>query len=392
MNKIQLGVDDISSTPLAIGFEGEQNHTQIVIYWTALYEQYPNAAATMVMRPPVGDAYPRVIQQDENKIIWDVSASDTATAGSGAYQLTFTDSDEIIKTYIGQYTVMPSLSGSGEEPTPVTDWVNAANEVLAAVEQYTESIESKAPKANPVFTGEVKLGSSASLGRAAGSVVGSNSAVFGTNSRATQTASFAQGSSNYATGQSSHAEGTETHAEGYASHAEGRQTYARSFAQHVAGTYNVKDTETTSYTKGTYAEIIGNGTADNARSNARALDWNGNERLKGDLYIHCNADSTGGKKVAAEVDVQTVTGATPTIIGVDNTRYMCGEVDTISITPPESGIIDVVFSCGSIPAVLTIPDTVKFPEWFDSTTLEADRTYEINILDGVYGLVTSWGN
>jgi hypothetical protein len=32
-----------------------------------------------------------------------------------------------------------------------------------------------------------------------------------------------------------------------------------------------------------YAEIIGNGTADNARSNARALDWNGNEYLKGDI-------------------------------------------------------------------------------------------------------------
>ena len=33
--------------------------------------------------------------------------------------------------------------------------------------------------------------------------------------------------------------------------------------------------------RGTYIEIVGNGTADNARSNARTLDWSGNEILTG---------------------------------------------------------------------------------------------------------------
>jgi len=47
-----------------------------------------------------------------------------------------------------------------------------------------------------------------------------------------------------------------------------------------------------------YAEIVGNGVSDYKRSNARALDWNGNEYLNGDLYVNCNADSTGGTKVA----------------------------------------------------------------------------------------------
>lgn len=371
MNKIQLGVDGISSTPLAIGFEGEQNHTQIVIYWTALYEEYPNAAVTMVMRPPVGDAYPRVIQQDENKIIWDVSATDTATAGSGEYQLTFTNSEEVIKTYIGRYTVAPSLSGSGTEPEPVTDWVNAANEVLAEVEQVVVDVNNKAPKASPVFTGSI------SMGRKTGTTVGYNS--------------LAQGTNVTASGADSSAQGFEAVASGAQSHAEGSHTVAAAQAQHVSGRYNVQDS--------TSAEIIGNGYADIDpqtwvetihRSNARVLDWNGNERLAGDLYIKCNADSTGGKKVAAEVDVQTVTGTTPTITGVDNTRYMCGEVSTISITPPASGIIDVIFTSGSTPAVLTVPNTVKFPAWFDPSALEADKTYEINILNGVYGVVSAW--
>lgn len=139
-----------------------------------------------------------------------------------------------------------------------------------------------------------------------------------------------------------------------------------------------------------FAEIVGNGSSANSRSNARSLDWNGNERLKGDLYVGCNDDSSGGKKVATEVAVETVSGTTPTITGVNNTRYICGEVSTISITPPSSGIFDVIFTSGSTPAILTIPSTVKLPEWFDADSLEANKTYEINILDGIYGAVSSW--
>jgi hypothetical protein len=37
--------------------------------------------------------------------------------------------------------------------------------------------------------------------------------------------------------------------------------------------------------KGNYVEIVGNGTADNARSNARTLDWSGNEVLAGKLTL-----------------------------------------------------------------------------------------------------------
>jgi len=49
-----------------------------------------------------------------------------------------------------------------------------------------------------------------------------------------------------------------------------------------------------------YAEIIGNGTDINARSNARALDWDGNEYLAGDVYVNCGSDSTGGSKLPNE--------------------------------------------------------------------------------------------
>lgn len=47
-----------------------------------------------------------------------------------------------------------------------------------------------------------------------------------------------------------------------------------------------------------YVEMIGNGSlTTRIRSNARTLDWDGNERLMGDLYVRCNSDSTGGEKL-----------------------------------------------------------------------------------------------
>ena len=157
--------------------------------------------------------------------------------------------------------------------------------------------------------------------------------------------SHAEGGGTFAKNQNSHAEGSGAIANGSASHAEGNSTIATGAYEHVSGAYNVEDTAptwvaSTSYQvgdfvsrtetftdgggitrtrtviykcktansdstfksnkwtdAGQYLESIGNGTSDNARSNARALDWDGNEYLKGDIYVGCNADSTGGIKI-----------------------------------------------------------------------------------------------
>lgn len=83
-----------------------------------------------------------------------------------------------------------------------------------------------------------------------------------------------------------------------------------------------------------------------------------------------------------------VSGTTPTIVAKSGIRYVCGEVATLDFTPSASGICDVVFTSGSTPTVVTLPSTVKFPD--GSFVAEADTTYEINILDGIYGAVMAW--
>lgn len=88
-----------------------------------------------------------------------------------------------------------------------------------------------------------------------------------------------------------------------------------------------------------------------------------------------------------KVNVVSMDGTEVTINGVANTRYICGEVTSLTIYPPETGIIDVLFSVGSSNAVVTLPNTVKMPSNYQ---ISLDTTYEINIMDGVYGAVMSW--
>ncbi len=171
-----------------------------------------------------------------------------------------------------------------------------------------------------------------------------------------QPGSHAEGYQTRAIGNASHSEGANTLASGQNSHAEGYETIAAGGYSHVSGRYNIPDnwenwtewvantsyevgdevkrtitvdnvTTVTGYTCKTansdaeftssnwwiasdmnYLEIVGNGAADNARSNARALDRIGNEYLAGDLYVHAASNSTGGTKVATISDLPDISG------------------------------------------------------------------------------------
>ena len=84
-----------------------------------------------------------------------------------------------------------------------------------------------------------------------------------------------------------------------------------------------------------------------------------------------------------------VAGETPTIVGEPYHLYVCGEVSTLDFTPSETGLCDVIFISGTTPTVLTLPNTLLFPIWFDPDHLESNATYEINVMDGKYGAVTA---
>lgn len=90
-------------------------------------------------------------------------------------------------------------------------------------------------------------------------------------------AGHAEGSQSITAGDYAHGEGLHGWATGRCSHAQNNHTIAASADQTAMGRYNAIDSNDT------YAFIIGNGSDANNRSNAFAVDWNGNVTANGQV-------------------------------------------------------------------------------------------------------------
>lgn len=152
----------------------------------------------------------------------------------------------------------------------------------------------------------------------------------GTQTTASKYGSHTEGAYTTASGFYSHAEGYYTTASGQGAHAEGVHTTAKGQVQHVSGQYNVIDNANK------YIEIVGNGTP-SANSNARTLDWNGNEVLAGKLTVGTGPTSNMDVATKQYVDTQTSSIVVPTKTSdltndsgfVDNTYHDSSKQDTL---------------------------------------------------------------
>lgn len=89
----------------------------------------------------------------------------------------------------------------------------------------------------------------------------------------------------------------------------------------------------------------------------------------------------------ASVIRETVSGTSATLDTEVDTLYLCGEMTALTIdTYPPTGIFSVVFTSGTTATVLTVPQTLIMPDGF---TVEANKRYEINVMDG-YAVVAEW--
>ena len=101
--------------------------------------------------------------------------------------------------------------------------------------------------------------------------------------------SFSGGNGNVSSGGNSFAFGGGNTASGVNSTAFGMGNVSNHREQIVFGAYNTPDPSSApNYARGNYIEIVGNGLSENAQSNARTLDWSGNEVLAGGLTINGN--------------------------------------------------------------------------------------------------------
>ena len=126
--------------------------------------------------------------------------------------------------------------------------------------------------------------------------IGDYSVVIGHECAAPGQYSYAEGYQNYARGAYNHVEGRfctaydpGNHVEGYGCqamygeymHVEGNHSVGKANYQHIQGKYNVS----TGTLLNNYADVIGNGTSENARSNAYNMTWGGNAEFQGEVYV-----------------------------------------------------------------------------------------------------------
>lgn len=229
------------------------------------------------------------------------------TAGYDFHTLTETTSEgteqEIGKLYLAQKQVTGITQSGTQLNVATVD--QSGNESSTALEL---SDSDKMDKVNPTGTG------SFSLNRKKGTTVGdysftegtvniasgSSSHAEGSNTTASGSDSHAEGWVNVASGSSSHAEGSGNTASGNESHAEGWANVASGSGSHVEGYYN-KLPGSGLYHVGIHVgggysklngfkdvskilRVIGNGTGNNALSNACVLDDEGNLFITGKLY------------------------------------------------------------------------------------------------------------
>jgi len=92
---------------------------------------------------------------------------------------------------------------------------------------------------------------------------------------------------------------------------------------------------------------------------------------------------------AEPLDEFIYTDSVVNIVAEPDCRYRCyNPITELTFTPSSYGLCEVVFTTGSSPAEPVLPSTVRMPDWW--TGVEANRTYDIMVLNGTLGMVTSW--
>ena len=158
MRTVSYRIGDLNKAVIHIGKVAENEHTRVQIDAGEIFAEYPNAAASLAVQPPEGQAYPVNVTRDGDLVLWDVKDSDLAAEGHGEIQLTFTEGSVVVKSTICRISVCRSIVGDGEAPTPIEDWIEEAQGVLNDLEAFdniTATAETLAPGSSA--TAEIRM-------------------------------------------------------------------------------------------------------------------------------------------------------------------------------------------------------------------------------------------
>lgn len=159
MKQIAVNVNDPPSSIL-LGRQGEHLATRVVFDCTDFAALYGEGTAELLHRREE-EIYPVQTRRDGARVIWDITASDTASAGTGHAELRWMVGETVAKSAMFRTSVSAALSDEepATPPLPYQSWVdavlNAAQEIRDSAvteEQLTAAIEAYLAE-NPIDTG-----------------------------------------------------------------------------------------------------------------------------------------------------------------------------------------------------------------------------------------------
>lgn len=222
-------------------------------------------------------------------------------------QFWFNPSTNVLSRFNG--TVWKPITVSSDDVAVLTDGskVSLTSYLNTQIAALAESIDSKQDKL--LYYSETK--------RDYGPFVDiklEGSVAEGTGTTAAGPYSHAEGNGTQALNPNCHAEGEYTIASGTTSHAEGHYTIASGSYQHAQGEYNIEDTEHK------YADIIGNGSSDDSRSNAQTVSWDGISWSQTDVRAGGTDQDSAAHSLAAKQNAtdNSLTTTDKTIVGAIN--------------------------------------------------------------------------
>lgn len=278
--------------------------------------------------PTTGDASTtQVVMGNDSRLTNSRPASDVSAWAKASTKPTYTASEvgalpssTVIPTSVSQLTNDAGYLTSFTETDPtVPSWAKAESKPT-----YTANEVGAAPIASPAFTGSISLNRKADTTIGADSIaVGYHNAANGDYSAALGRDTEANGTSSFAGGENTIAAGGEEFVIGCNNELPAAEWQAETeYAQNDYVVYENKLYYCASAhtSAATFAEdsgwyhakkhlfTIGNGNNSSAKSNAFVVDLQGNGHFKGELYIGCNANSSGGNKVIAIPEPPTTDG------------------------------------------------------------------------------------
>lgn len=138
MRDIILSLDRFGDQALLLGRVGENRATRVLIDVKSILSQYPDAIASITVKPPGRAEYPAAVKQEGGILTWEITRADIGDkTGRGQAQITIQDANgTVIKTAIACTRIGESLGdATAPAPNPVETWIDKATGMLADVER-----------------------------------------------------------------------------------------------------------------------------------------------------------------------------------------------------------------------------------------------------------------